>query len=55
MSKWFKRVGVGVLIASVLFLLYVDIQQAQVIQAQRHLLIEMYQFIVAGCPTSQLN
>jgi len=55
MSKWFKRVGVGVLVASVVFLLYVDVKQAQVIQAQRHLIVEMYQFIVAGCPVSQLN
>lgn len=55
MSKWFKRVGVGVLVAAVVFLLYVDVKQAQVIQAQRHLIVEMYQFIVAGCPVSQLN
>lgn len=55
MSKIFKRVAIGVLVAAVVFLLYVDVRQAQVIQAQHQLLIEMYQFITSGCPFDQLN
>jgi hypothetical protein len=55
MRKYFSRIAVGLLVVAALFLLYVDIRQAQVLDVQRHMIIDMYQFIVAGCPVSQLQ
>jgi hypothetical protein len=50
-----NKVIMGLLGVAVVFLLYVDIRQAQTIQAQRHLILEMWQFIQAECPFDQLH
>lgn len=53
--KILKRLLVTALVLAVGFLLYVDVRQAQTIEAQRHLILNMFHFIQAGCPFNQLN
>jgi len=55
MIKWFSRIVLGLLVVSVGFLVYVNYKEAQVILMQRHLLIDMYQYIIRGCPPGQLQ
>jgi hypothetical protein len=55
MKNYISRIAIGLLLATVIFLTYVDVRQAQVVEAQRHLLVNMYRFIQAGCPFSQLQ
>lgn len=54
-SKFFHRFVLAVLVGAVIGLLYVNWYEAQVIQAQRHVIYEMWDFIQAGCPTSMLH
>lgn len=52
MKRYVKALLVG-FVLSTAFLLYVDVRQAQVIQSQRKAIVEMYFYILAGCPTTQ--
>jgi predicted small secreted protein len=49
-----KIIG-AVLVAALGFMSYVSYVQNQTIMKQRVLIIEMYQYIVAGCPQSSIN
>jgi uncharacterized protein YxeA len=55
MSDKFKSVLIGVLGISIVILIGVVMYQRVVMDAQRHLIIEMYQYIVTGCQISQLH
>jgi hypothetical protein len=55
MKKYIGRIAIGLLLATVIFLTYVDVRQAQVIESQRRLVVNMFRFIQAGCPFSQLQ
>lgn len=54
-KKFLHHFVLAVLAGAVIGLLYVNWYEAKVIAAQRNLIIEMYQFIVQGCPTFTLN
>ena len=55
--KILNRVVLALLVFAVLGLLYVNWKEAQIIALQRHLIIQMWQYIQMGCPspTSALN
>ncbi len=55
MSVEFKYAVVGVLIGATVALAVVCIYQGLVIAAQREVIVEMYRYIHAGCPTAILH
>jgi len=55
MRDKFKNVLIGVLAISTLVLIGVIIYQRLVMDQQMKVIWEMYQFIQAGCPFSQLH
>jgi hypothetical protein len=55
MSDKFKSVLIGVLSISCIVLIGVIIYQRMVMDAQHTLLMEMYNFIKAGCPFSEIH
>ena len=55
MSDKFKTVLIGILSVSVVVLIGVVICQRLVMDAQSQVIREMYQFIQAGCPFSELH
>lgn len=44
------RIALGLLIGAVFALTALNIYESHIIAAQRHLLLEMYVYIVNGCP-----
>lgn len=54
-KKIFHGIVLGVLTGAVLGLVYLNWYEAQVIQAQRHLILEMWKYIVQSCPTEMLQ
>lgn len=54
-KKFFHGLLLGALVAAVLLLLYVNHYQAETIQLQKRLVIDMWNYIQAGCPTTTLN
>ena len=52
-SKTFLLITIGVLTLGVAVLALVVYEQAHVITAQRQLMIDMFQYIVSGCPITQ--
>jgi hypothetical protein len=48
-------IAVGLLIGALIGMTALFVREAQIIQTQRHLILEMFRFIQAGCPVSQLN
>jgi len=52
-SKTFLLITLGVLTLGVVALSFLVYQEAHVIAVQRKLMLEMFNYIVAGCPINQ--
>ncbi len=55
MRKHASRIAIGLLIGAVIGLTALVVREGQIIQLQRNLIIDLWQFIQAGCPTPILN
>jgi len=55
MSDKFKTVLIGILGTSCVVLIGVTIYQRLVMNQILHVAVQMYQFIQAGCPSSQIH
>lgn len=50
MSKNYSRIAIAILLGAVIGLTWMNYHQAQLIHVQRQIILDMYRYIITGCP-----